>query len=304
MPESNSHSAGTKVLVVDDNDGFVKALVKRLARNGIQAEGVSEPSKVLAWTRAQKFGEFDIIFLDMRLGFTKVGRPLSAADLLLHVMTYCPTARAVVFTQEDVSVEECTRCIQFGALGFIPKMSTIDHFVLVANVYRKLADKSQTYEERIRALWAELSKQVNPAKGRHLEMLATNLFNSISGFRVISNNALGFAGESDLVIENLSKHRFWKTIKSYHILIECKNLKTTAEINVLHILARKVTKKAACKVGILISWSGVSSGFRTLQAAESDVTIFTLDRNDLLELIRRKPEDREPYLRGAFERQL
>src|ERR1044071_4979351 len=129
-----------------------------------------------------------MIFLDMRLGDTKLGAPISASDLLLHIMTYCPTAKAVVFTQKTISVEECTRCIQFGALGFIPKMSSIDHFVLVANVYRRLGDKGQTYEERIKSLWVELNKPKNPAKGRHLEMLTTNIFNSIPGFRVISNN--------------------------------------------------------------------------------------------------------------------
>jgi ActR/RegA family two-component response regulator len=305
MLKPTAASDNPRVLVVDDNANWVRSLVIQFARASIKAEGVNDPAKVLGWTKPQQFSDFDTIFLDMRLGLTEDGSPISAADLLLHIMTYCPTAKVVVFTQKEVSVEECVRCIQFGALGFIPKMSKIDHFVLVANVYRKLADDGQAYEERIGALWVELNKQENPAKGRHLEMLTTNLLNSITGFRVISNNTLAFSGEIDLTVENLCKHDFWQILKSYHLLVECKNLKGTAQQEVFNVLARKVAGKVGCKVGILVSWNGVSKGFRQLQGAEADpVKIFTLDRSDLEQLVRRTPDARELYLRNTFERQL
>lgn len=293
-----------RVLVVDDNENFVKSLVLQFERASIRAEGISDPAKVLAWTTSQRFSHFDIIFLDMRLGITKDGRSLAAADLLMHIMTYYPTAKVVVFTQKEVSVEECVSCIRFGALGFIPKVSTIDHFILIANVYRKLADEGQTYEERIRSLWVDVNDRNNPTKGRHLEMLMTNIFNSMPGFRVISNNAVSLSGEIDLTVENLGRHDFWQRINSYHLLIECKNVNASSEKKIFHVLARKVAAKASCNIGILVSWSGVSKGFRDLREAEPGLRIFALDHNDLSELVRLTPEARELYLRTVFGPQL
>jgi hypothetical protein len=294
-----------KVLVVDDNEAWVETLVDLFENASIKADGISDPSTLFSWTAPEKFANFDMIFLDMRLGSSKTGAAISAADVLLHIMTYSPTAKAVVFTQEVITVEECVRCIQLGALGFVPKMLDIHHFVLVANVYRNLGDDAAALEERIRSLWLTLEKDVEATKGRYLEMLITNLFHSIPGFRVVSNNSLVLTGEIDLVIENLCPHEFWKTIDSYHIVVECKNRKSVSEKEVFNVLTQKVVSKALCNIGILVSWTGVSSGIREMQRAQSgNVKIFTLDRDDLHELVRRIPENRESYLRGVFERQL
>lgn len=300
-----SSPAYLRVLVVDDDATWVETLVERFKRESIEAEGVSKPSTVFNWTTPGKFLNFDMIFLDMRLGPSKSGDPISAADVLLHIKTYCPTAKAVVFTQKELTVEECVRCIQLGALGFIPKMSAIDQFVLVANVYGKLGDEEEALEERIHSLWVKLEKEGDPAKGRHLEMLTTNLFNSIPGFKVITNNSMILPGEIDLVVENGGDHQFWKTIESFHIVVECKNQKAAAEKEIFNVLAQKVAAKGMCNVGILVSWSGVSNGFREMQRAESGkFKIFALDRVHLHELVRRNPDAREANLRAALESQV
>ena len=305
MPNKQTATSGPlRVLVVDDDATWVETLVDLFEHESIKAEGVSDPAILFNWTTPERFANFDMIFLDMRLGPSKSGATIAAADVLLHMMTYCPTAKAVVFTQEVITVEECVRCIQLGALGFVPKMLDIDHFVLVANVYRNLGDEDQALEERIRSLWLTLEKQVTLAKGRHLEMLITNIFHSIPGFKVVTSNSMILSGEIDLIVENLCDHEFWRTIDSFHIVVECKNQKSVAEKKVFNVLVQKVEGKAGCNVGILVSWAGVSKGFRDMQKAQSGkVKIFALDQNDLHELIRRTPEAREHYLRGALERQ-
>jgi CheY-like chemotaxis protein len=294
-----------RVLVVDDNATWVRSLVAMFKREQISATGVSTPSDLFGWTSQANFRDFDMIFLDMRLGPTKHGGALSAADVLLHIMTYCPAAKAVIFTQSDVTVEECVRCIRLGALGFIPKVSQVEEFLLVASVYGNLGDESQAMEERISSLWTMLHGENNPAKGRHLEMLTTNLFNSIPGFRVISNNSLAFSGELDIIVENSGTHQFWTRIDSFHLILECKNRQDAAEKEVFNVISQKVAGKNACNVGIVISWSGVSSGFRQLQSAgPSSQKIFYLDRANLQELVRKDRDSRELYLRSIFENQL
>ena len=164
MPKQTSGLSNLKVLVVDDDWSSVDTLVDLLNSRSIEAEGITDPTKLFGWTNPERFASFDIIFLDMHLGPSKSGGAISAADAILHIMTYCPTAKAIVFTHKDVTVEEFVRCIQLGALGFIPKIYDIDQFVLAANVYRQLGDEKRALEERIRSLWVMLEEAANPAK--------------------------------------------------------------------------------------------------------------------------------------------
>lgn len=302
MPQQIATSPNLKVLVVDDNVHWVGTLVDRLKERSVEAEGISEPAKLFGWTTPGRFSNFDMIFLDMRLGPSKEGGAISAADVVLHIMTYCPTAKVVVFTHKDVTVEEFVRCMQLGALGFIPKDLDIDQFVVVAKVYQRLGDEKLALEERIRSLWLKLVEPVNPAKGRHLEMLTTNLFNSIQGFKVVANNSSITQGELDLVVENLCGHRYWKKLASFHLVVECKNRRASSEREAFNILVEKVIGKDMCKVGILVSWSGFSSGFRAMQSATAKrVKIYRLDQSDLHELVRRGADEREAYLRAVLE---
>jgi ActR/RegA family two-component response regulator len=302
MQKQTSDSNNLKVLVVDDDWSSVETLVHRLKERAIEAEGINDPAKLFGWTRPERFAGFDIIFLDMHLGSSSFGRATSAADAILHIMTYCPTAKAIVFTHKDVTVEEFVRCIQLGALGFIPKTYDIDQFVLAANVYRQLGDEKRALEERIRSLWVMLEEPGNPAKGRHLEMLTTNLFNSIPGFKVVGNNSATIQGEIDLVVENLCDHQYWRNLNCLHLVVECKNQKAPIEKKAFHNLAEKVIGKVMCEVGILVSWSGFSSGFRALQSAQAArVKIYRLDHEHLYELVRRNADTREAYLRTILE---
>lgn len=294
------------VLVVDDDATWVETLVARFQNKSIGAKGVSAPTEMFKWT-SDRFTDVDMIFLDMRLGVSKAGVAITAADVLLHLMTYSPTAKVVVFTQEEITVRECVLCIQLGALGIIPKTSDVDHLILVAKVYRHVGDEQKAREQRIRSLWAKLEEdRDDAAKGRQLEMLTINIFNSIDGFEVVSHNREILAGELDLVVENRGKDQFWKELNSFHFVIECKNERSPTEKKEFNVLAQKVIAKQGCTVGILVSMAGASSGFQDLQTAGTDrvTKIFQLTRTDLSELVRRPASGREEYLRRALSRQL
>jgi ActR/RegA family two-component response regulator len=296
-----------KVLVVDDDATWVETLVAQFKHRSIGAEGVSAPTEMFKWTTSDRFTDVDMIFLDMRLGISRVGVAITAAEVLLHLMTYSPSAKVVVFTQEEITVDECVRCIQLGALGIIPKTSDVDHLILVARVYRHVGDEQKAREQRIRSLWAKLEEdRDDPAKGRQLEMLMINMFNSIDGFDVVSHNREILAGELDLVVENRGKDQFWTQLNSFHFVVECKNESSPTEKKEFNVLSQKVHAKQGCTVGILVSMAGVSSGFRDLQTAGTNpvTKIFHLAHPDLLELVRRPASGREEYLRRVFSGQL
>lgn len=304
--ETLGPDSSLNVLVVDDDATWVETLVAQFRHKSIRAKGVSAPTELLKWTTSDRFTDVDMIFLDMRLGISKAGVPITAAEVLLHLMTYSPTAKVVVFTQEEITVSECVRCIQLGALGIIPKTSDVDHLILVAKVYRHVGDEQKAQEERIRSLWAKLEDRDDSAKGRQLEMLMINIFNSIDGFNVIAHNREILAGELDLVVENRGKDQFWTELNSFHFVIECKNESSATEKKAFNVLAQKVIAKQGCTVGILVSMAGVSSGFRDLQTAGAGLVakIFQLGHPDLSELVRRSASGREDYLRRVLSRQL
>jgi ActR/RegA family two-component response regulator len=292
------------VLVVDDNENFVETMVADFQHHSVIAEGISDPAELFRRIRNGGCAKFDMIFLDMRLGFDN-GRPITAQNALLHLMTYEPRAHALVFTQEGITVDECVRCVQLGSLGIVPKSSSIDDFILAAQFYPHIGDIRRSRESMIGNLWDKLMDDNDPMKGRYLEMLSINLFNSIPGFHVITTNRLISAGEIDVVVENGGDHQFWRELRSFHLVIECKNTGAAAQRNVFNILSEKVRARDLCNTGILISWKGISSGFRQLQTAgRSDVPrIFALDREHLQEMVRR-PAQREEYLRHTFGTQL
>ncbi len=302
-----SLNSNLRVVVVDDDPIFVETLVAQFKRQSIHALGISTPADLLQSTQMAPFADFDMIFLDMRLGNSKSGEPITAADILLHLMTYASAAKVVVFTQADISAAECVRCIQLGALGIIPKTPDIDHFILVGEVYRHVGNEERAREERIRSLWAKLENAPDSVKGQYLEMLMMNIFNSIDGFKVVGHNKEFKAGEIDLLVENRGGHPFWKELESLHLAIECKNRSSRSEKEHYNVLESKVRTKDMCNAGILVSWKGVSSGFRELQRARGATKgprIYFLNYDYLFELVRLHADKREEYLRRILSQQL
>ncbi len=295
-----------RVLIIDDNSNFVKTTVACLDNEAIDAEGMSDIPEVFRAARRGDFGNYDIVFVDMRLSTAK-GKSVSAADVLLHCKTYSPKVLVIVFTQKDITPEECVQCMQWGALGIIPKASNPEEFGLMARVDPRDGGPTQIREALIGELWNLLTKSDDAAlKGKFLEMLVINVFNSIGDFPVIGNNRAQAAGEIDIILENHGRHEFWKALNSLHIVVECKSGGDKSETDVFNVLSAKAKRKEHCRVGILVGWEGATKGFNALQSAgNTDAPlIYSLGRAVLKSLVHAPPEGREEVLRLALAGQL
>ena len=293
------------VLVVDDDASFVSSLVRAFKLHDVDATGCSEPAKVLGWQAREHFA-FDLILLDMRLGRLEDGTSLSALKLLPHLMTYAPSSKVVVFSQEDMTVEEALRCVELGALTVVPKGSQFGELCRVAEVYERLGDRGQTREELIRVLWDDIKTLASPLSGKRLEMLVINIFESMPTFRVVGNNVRTSAGNIDVLVENQNVHPFWDGLVSTHLVVECKNRKRPpgpAELNQLKDL---VKSRRLCGAGILVSTSAFSGSFdrrRDEIQETSGLHLFGVGLNHLERMVETPFDEREAYLRSVLEAQ-
>jgi ActR/RegA family two-component response regulator/Holliday junction resolvase-like predicted endonuclease len=289
--------------VVDDEANFLKTIVTSLQLKEINAEGL-QPGAFLRRTNPNEF-DYDMIFLDMHLGTAADGTALTARDLLVHLITYSPSAKAVVFTQQDITVAECTGCIKLGALGFVPKSSKVEDFVLIANVYAAMGDTEQVRQEVIRRLRTKMDDPgvSAQARGRLLENLMVNLFNTVAGFAVVDQHQSVAAGEIDLVVRNHGQDDFWRRLQSYYLVVECKSGADAVEKREFNHFAAKVRARG-CRVGIMVSMAGVTRGFDDLRHSHDEETIFSLERTNIDELIRCQAPDREARLRQLLQNQM
>lgn len=294
-----------RVLVIDDSETYVQAVVKAFQRRGFSVTGCNQPASVLGWRARNKF-DYDLILLDLRLGELPDGSPLNAMQLLPHLKTYAPASKVVVITVTSVSVKEALRCIELGALAVFPKETDFDELCGLARVYESLGDPLKTREELIEVLWQGLDGEGVDVNGQRLEMLAINLFESMPTFRVIQNNLETPAGNVDVLVENLNKHEFWQGLSSLHLAIECKNRARSPEPQHFNQLKAVVKSRPHCKVGILVSTTPFTQKFlqQRGEAHQTDgVHIFGLGPEHLKRLVETPYDEREEYLRQVLEPQ-
>jgi len=296
-----------RVLVVDDSPPFVEATIAALKIRGIDATGCDAPEDVLRW-RQDRYS-FDLVLLDMRLGETRRGGALNAAKLLPLFATYGPSAKVLVFSQEDVTLEECMACIGLGAIGVLPKGADADALAAVAKSAVGLGDRLQALEQVIRLLWGEIDDRVDVnLAGQALEMLIINLFNSMHGFTVLDSNIRTDAGEIDVLVRNDHSGPVWDILKSHHVVIECKNRKRKLDLQQFNQLAALVrTRGALGGVGIAVTTYEATSEFRKAAArhlADDGCWIFHLNRAHLEQLVGCPAAERDGLLETIFERQL
>jgi DNA-binding response OmpR family regulator len=290
-----------RVLLVDDNPIYVDQVVKAFEEKGFEITGCKQPAEMLGWRARQKF-DFDLILLDLELGEKADGSWLSAQQLLPHLKTYAPSSKVVVITVARFSVEAAVRCIELGALAVFPKQVEIGELCGLAEVYGRLGDPLNTRQELIELLWEGLAQDPS---GQRLEMLVTNLFESMPTFRVIETNLSTNAGSIDVLVENLNEHDFWKGL-SLHVAIECKNHSRPPEPRDFNQLKEVVRSRPRCEAGILVSMSNFTSSFQRRQGEAhqvDDVDIFGLGADHLGELVRTAYDKREELLREILERQ-
>lgn len=297
-------AALTQVLVLDDQKSFVDTTLAQLSREGIRAIGVTSAEEFGRKARSGALQDIKLMFFDMNLGTDENGRKVSAADVIPVARTYTPSAKILIFTYAKIDAGDCIRCVQLGALGLVPKFDDEFQLSLAARVYPNIGDPRHATEGVIKELWEQLQDENAPNKGQLLEMLTANLLSSIDGLTLIDNNQNAARGEVDLVFQNKIPEPLWETLDSFHIVVECKNRKDPPEKSDFNILEAKVKAHGHCRVGIMVSWSGISTGFKELQRHSSKRRIFSIDRPDLETLVSKPYSDREEHLRRLFSKQL
>lgn len=290
-----------RILLVDDSRTYVKTVIDEFERHGVGVTGCSKPAEVLGWYTRSRF-DYDLILVDLDLGDWGDGSRLTAMHLLPHLRTYAPEAKVIVITEAKQFFAQAIRCLELGALAVVPKVTAEDELYGLVSVYGRLGDPFSSREELIGVLWDGLG---DDRRGRRLEMLVMNLFESMPTFRVIGNNLRSAAGSVDVLVENNSPHKFWSGL-SLHMAIECKNHRRAPDPQDFHQLKAAVGGRRQCNTGILVSTSPFTAGFRQLQNEAQqvdDLNLFGLDSDHLAHLVETPYGERETCLREILERQ-
>jgi CheY-like chemotaxis protein/Holliday junction resolvase-like predicted endonuclease len=294
----------TQVLVLDDNEVFVETTLEQLGREGIRALGITSVQEFGRKARSGVLQDIKLMLFDMQLGTDKDGRKVTAADVIPVARTYTPSAKILIFTYEAIDPRDCIRCVQLGALGLVPKFDDEFQLALAARVFPNVGDPHHATEGVIKALWAQLQDRNAPNKGQLLEMLTANLLSSIDGLTLIDNNQNAAAGEVDLIFENKVPEALWEKLDSFHIVVECKNTAGRPEKAEFNHFDAKVKAHGHCRVGIMVSWNGVTSGFKERQRNSSKRRIFAMAEEDLGRLASKSRDERKAHLTSLFSRQL
>jgi DNA-binding response OmpR family regulator len=110
-----------RVLIVDDEEDLVTALVERLNLRGFQAAGVTTGAQALAHLAEQPC---DVVVLDLKMP------GLGGLDVFRRVRAQRPSLEVVLLTGLG-SAQDAERGMQLGAFDYLMKPVKIDHLVRV-----------------------------------------------------------------------------------------------------------------------------------------------------------------------------
>jgi hypothetical protein len=99
-------------------------------------------------------------------------------------------------------------------------------------------------------------------KGRALEQLAAELFNTVPGLRVVNSNVRTETEEIDLVISHDATAREFKDEAEF-ILVECKKWSAKCGKDEFVLFEKKIhNRRGRSSLGFLISWNGFTDTFK------------------------------------------
>lgn len=100
------------VLVVDDDPGMLRAMMKVLAKEGMQVTGLSDPTAVVT-TIAESERRFDLVITDLRM-------PMFSGRGVLALAGTLPKLPVIVITAFGGPQVEA-QALQLGAFAFLEK---------------------------------------------------------------------------------------------------------------------------------------------------------------------------------------
>lgn len=108
--KTGEHSSFS-VLVVDDEQEFIHTLLKRLARRGLECEGVFSGEEAVSRIRSR---DFDVVLLDMKLP------GMDGNSTLVEIKSIKPDLRVIILTGH-ASVNEGLEGMKNGAADYLMK---------------------------------------------------------------------------------------------------------------------------------------------------------------------------------------
>jgi DNA-binding NtrC family response regulator len=100
------------VLVVDDDPGMLRAMMKVLAKEGMQVTGLSDPTAVVR-TLAESKLRFDLVITDLRM-------PTFSGRGVLALASALPKLPVIIITAFGGPLVEA-QALQLGAFAFLEK---------------------------------------------------------------------------------------------------------------------------------------------------------------------------------------
>jgi DNA-binding NtrC family response regulator len=110
-----------RVLVVDDEEELVEALVERLNMRGIEAQGVTTGAEALKLVAEDGF---DVVLVDVKMP------PPGGLDVLRQIKESWPHMAVVVLTGHG-SVQDAELGTQLGAFAYLMKPFDIDELTAI-----------------------------------------------------------------------------------------------------------------------------------------------------------------------------
>ncbi|GAU09168.1 response regulator [Desulfoplanes formicivorans] len=111
------------LLLVDDEDGFVNVLAKRMARRGIEVTGVLTGTEALQVLRKK---DFDIAVLDLKL------EDMDGIEVLKIIKKMAPDLPVIMLTGHG-SEQAAEEGLKHGAMDYLTKPCDLDELIAKIN---------------------------------------------------------------------------------------------------------------------------------------------------------------------------
>jgi DNA-binding response OmpR family regulator len=286
-----------KILVVDDDLEFARGLQKLLERNHFAAASETDATKVRDLLLKEAF---DIYLIDVHMG------AYNGLDVLIDIMSQSIDTKVIMMSGSGGDTEEVLKCFRLGAREYLTKPIVPGLWLQRIIITHKRPLTRNIRDSLVEGIWFDLqafekkkslSKLDATVKGRRLEQLFKNIFESIPGFKGVTCNVRSPAQEIDIEFEN-EKEGMWRDFGGI-ILAECKcwASHTKAQPEDLDAFAAKLQRHATAKLGFFISWSGYTQGFERMRWASKShgPCVVAIERSDIEQLV--DPTVRETALR-------
>lgn len=116
QPPLNKNGTPIRLLLVDDEEGFVSVLSKRLVHRGLEVTPALSGAEAL---RLLRKSEFDVMILDLKM------EKLSGLDVLKTVRIVAPEITVIMLTGHG-SEMAARECVSLGACDYLLKPCSLD----------------------------------------------------------------------------------------------------------------------------------------------------------------------------------